>query len=67
MLIFFSFLKSLQALCGNGAIEILENGEALLQVMIQCMDSSQPHSLQMEGFKLAQCLAVKYNLFSRQF
>ncbi|XP_030962752.1 BTB/POZ domain-containing protein At1g04390 isoform X3 [Quercus lobata] len=34
----------------------LENGEALLQMMVQCMDRSQPHSVQVEGFRLAQCL-----------
>ena len=39
-------------------MKLLENGEALLEAVVQCMDSSQPHSIRMEGFKLAQCLAV---------
>ena len=44
-------------LCGNGAKKLLENGEALVQTMVHCMDS--PHSpARVEGFRLAQCLAV---------
>lgn len=36
----------------------MENRETLLQMMIQCMHSSHALSVQIEGFKLAQCLAV---------
>lgn len=29
-----------------------------MEFILQCMDSSQPHSVRTEGFKLAQCLTV---------
>lgn len=47
------------ALCGNGAKKLLEDGEALLEQMVQCMGNSYPHSVRIEAFKLAQCLAVR--------
>uniref|UniRef100_A0A6M2F225 At1g04390 ARM repeat domain-containing protein n=1 Tax=Populus davidiana TaxID=266767 RepID=A0A6M2F225_9ROSI len=46
------------ALCGNGAMKLLQNGEALLQMMVLCMGRSRPLSVQMEGFRLAQHLAT---------
>lgn len=49
-------LYSALALCGRAAANLIENGEALLQMMVQCMGSSHPHSVQVEGFRLAQCL-----------
>ena len=49
---------SLPALCGSGAKNLMENGEAFLQIIVQCMDRSHPHSVQVEGFRLAQCLVV---------
>ncbi|KAM3732168.1 hypothetical protein ACB098_11G040100 [Castanea mollissima] len=49
-------LYSALALCGSAAMNLIENGEALLQMMVQCMDRSHPHSVQVEGFRLAQCL-----------
>ncbi|KAF8413454.1 hypothetical protein HHK36_001441 [Tetracentron sinense] len=51
-------LYSALALCGNGAMKLLENGESLLPIIVRCMGSSQPHSVRMEGFKLAQYLAI---------
>ncbi|WCJ36997.1 BTB/POZ domain-containing protein At1g04390 [Euphorbia peplus] len=45
------------ALCSNGANKLLENGEALLQMMALCMGRSYPLSVRIEGFRLAQCLA----------
>lgn len=49
---------SLLGLCGNGATKLLENGVLLLQTMVYCMDSSHALSVRIEGFRLAQCLAV---------
>lgn len=49
---------SLLGLCGNGAKKLLENGKLLLQTMVYCMDSSHAPSVRIEGFRLAQCLAV---------
>ena len=53
-----NFYLSLPALCGSGAMRLLENGVTLLEMMVGCMERSQPHSVRMEAFKLAQCLAV---------
>ncbi|KAJ4980864.1 hypothetical protein NE237_031701 [Protea cynaroides] len=47
-------LYSALALCGTGAMKLLENGEALLLMMVRCMDCSQPDSIRIEAFKLAQ-------------
>ncbi|OVA04620.1 BTB/POZ-like [Macleaya cordata] len=49
-------LYSALALCGNGAMKLLENGESLLPTIVHCMGSSQPHSVRVEAFKLAQHL-----------
>lgn len=46
------------ALCGHGANELLDNGKAMLDMMISCMDKSSPPNARIEGFKLAQRLAV---------
>ncbi|KAL3627094.1 hypothetical protein CASFOL_028457 [Castilleja foliolosa] len=51
-------LYSSLALCSNGAEKLLENGEALLQVMVSCMDSQNSCSVRAEAFKLARCLAL---------
>ncbi|KAL2473204.1 BTB/POZ domain-containing protein [Forsythia ovata] len=51
-------LYSTLALCGYGAEKLLENGEALLRMMVDCMDCANNHSIRMEGFRLAQCLAI---------
>ncbi|KAJ9672915.1 hypothetical protein PVL29_026250 [Vitis rotundifolia] len=51
-------LYSAFALCGNGAERPLENGENLLKMVVQCMDSTQPPSVRIEAFKLAQLLAM---------
>ncbi|XP_021819201.1 BTB/POZ domain-containing protein At1g04390 isoform X5 [Prunus avium] len=53
-------LYSSIALCGHGTKKLLESGEVLEQ-MVQCMDNSHPHSVRIEGFKLAQCLAINEN------
>ncbi|XP_048425761.1 BTB/POZ domain-containing protein At1g04390 isoform X4 [Pyrus x bretschneideri] len=50
-------LYSSLALCGIGAKKVLESGEVLGQ-MLQCMDNFHPHSVRIEGFKLAQCLVI---------
>ncbi|XP_073303470.1 BTB/POZ domain-containing protein At1g04390 isoform X2 [Primulina huaijiensis] len=51
-------LYSTLALCRNGADKILESGEALLTMMVACMDCSNSLSVRVEAFKLAQCLAL---------
>ncbi|KAH6778683.1 hypothetical protein C2S51_009995 [Perilla frutescens var. frutescens] len=51
-------LYSSLALCVNGAEKLLENGEALLEMMVSCMDSSNTDSVRTEAFKLARCLAL---------
>lgn len=51
-------LYSALALCGNGAERLLENGENLLKMVVQCMDSTQPPSVRIEAFKLARLLAM---------
>ncbi|KAL3851055.1 hypothetical protein ACJIZ3_012937 [Penstemon smallii] len=51
-------LYSTLALCGQGAEKLLEDGAALLQMMLHCMDSSNIHSVCMEAFRLARCLAL---------
>lgn len=51
-------LYSTIALCANGAEKLLENGETHLQMTVHCMGCSDLHSVQMEGFKLAQCFAI---------
>lgn len=51
-------LYSALALCGNGAQKLIENAETVLPMMVQCMDSSNSISVRLEGFKLAQCLAM---------
>lgn len=53
------FLSS-AALCVNGAEKLLEDGEALLGMMVSCMDSSNSDSVRMEAFKLARCFAVSF-------
>lgn len=45
-------------LCGSGASKLIGNGETFLEMVVQCMENSQPHSVRIEGFKLAQCLVV---------
>ncbi|KAF3438525.1 hypothetical protein FNV43_RR21287 [Rhamnella rubrinervis] len=56
-------LFSAIALCGNGTRKLLDNGEALVELMLQCMDRSQPHSVRKEGFRLAQCLTINEQKF----
>ncbi|CAF1923681.1 BTB/POZ domain-containing protein At1g04390 isoform X1 [Brassica napus] len=51
-------LYSSLALCGHGANELLDNGKAMLDMMISCMDESSPPNARIEGFKLAQRLAT---------
>ncbi|CAH9145185.1 unnamed protein product [Cuscuta epithymum] len=46
------------ALCRNGAMKVLENGDSLLKMMVDNMDLSKPDSIQMEAFNLAQCLMM---------
>lgn len=56
---------SLPALCLNGADKILESGEALLTMMVACMDCSNSLSVRVEAFKLAQRLAVIFHTWTR--
>ncbi|KAL5543815.1 hypothetical protein UlMin_007599 [Ulmus minor] len=58
-------LLSALALCHDGAMKLLENGKAFLEMMVQCMDKSQRHSVRMEAFKLAQYLAMTEQGFCR--
>ncbi|XP_012087427.1 BTB/POZ domain-containing protein At1g04390 isoform X2 [Jatropha curcas] len=58
-------LYSALALCGHGAKKLLENGEALLQMMVLCMGRSYPLSIRTEAFRLAQCLATNEQGFLR--
>ncbi|XP_073154231.1 BTB/POZ domain-containing protein At1g04390-like isoform X2 [Henckelia pumila] len=51
-------LYSTLALCRNAADKILESGEALMTMMVACMDCSNALSVRVEAFKLAQCLAL---------
>ncbi|CAA2997550.1 BTB POZ domain-containing At1g04390 isoform X2 [Olea europaea subsp. europaea] len=51
-------LYSTLALCGAWASKLLENGEALLRMMVDSMERANNHSIRMEGFRLAQCLAI---------
>lgn len=46
------------ALCGNGAQKLLEKRETVLYMMEDCMAMSNCISVQIEGFKLAQCLVI---------
>ncbi|XP_009601254.1 BTB/POZ domain-containing protein At1g04390 isoform X1 [Nicotiana tomentosiformis] len=49
-------LYSALALCGNGTKKLLEDGEGLVKIMVDSLDSSNPYSVQIEGLRLAQCL-----------
>ncbi|TMX04051.1 hypothetical protein EJD97_011751 [Solanum chilense] len=49
-------LFSALALCGNGTNKLLEDGEGLVKIMVDSLDSSNPYSVQIEGLRLAQCL-----------
>lgn len=58
VIVFVLQLYSSLALCVNGAEKLLENGEALLEMMVSCMDRSNTDSVRMEAFKLARCFAL---------
>ncbi|KAL7592690.1 hypothetical protein Lser_V15G33945 [Lactuca serriola] len=53
-------LYSTIALCSNGAEKILNSGNSnsLLQMMVECMNGSNPNYLQLAGFTLAECFSV---------
>ncbi|GMH13374.1 hypothetical protein Nepgr_015215 [Nepenthes gracilis] len=46
------------ALCGNAAQQILDNGDALTTMIVNCMGNIQIHSVRILAFKLAQRLMV---------
>lgn len=46
------------ALCNKAAKMLLENGETILAMMVYSMGGSEPLSVRIEGFRLAQHLAV---------
>lgn len=54
----------MDALCANGAQKLLENGEVLIQTVVQCMGKSQPHSVRISAFKAAQILMATKKLCS---
>ncbi|KAF5203177.1 BTB/POZ domain-containing protein [Thalictrum thalictroides] len=49
-------LYSSIALCGSGVKKLLQNGETLVPMILNCMDSSKPQSVRVEAFKLTQSL-----------
>ncbi|MBA0843989.1 hypothetical protein Goarm_001125 [Gossypium armourianum] len=51
-------LYSALALCNKVAKELLGNGEAILTMMVSCMDVSEPLAVRIEGFRLAQHLVA---------
>ncbi|XVE52868.1 hypothetical protein DITRI_Ditri02bG0159100 [Diplodiscus trichospermus] len=51
-------LCSALALCNKAANALLENGETILQTMVYSMGCSEPLSIRIEGFRLAQHLAA---------
>ncbi|XP_048131054.1 BTB/POZ domain-containing protein At1g04390 isoform X2 [Rhodamnia argentea] len=51
-------LYSSIALCSYGAKKIMEHGETIVGAMVRFMGSSNPLSVRIEGFKLAQCLML---------
>ena len=55
------------ALCNKVANELLENGETILPMMVYSMDGSEPVSVRIEGFRLAQHLAVMVIVFFFSF
>ncbi|XP_021857455.1 BTB/POZ domain-containing protein At1g04390 isoform X1 [Spinacia oleracea] len=57
-------LYSALALCANGAQKLLENGDVLVQTVVQCMGESQPHSVRISAFKFAQYLMATKKLSS---
>ncbi|KAG4957943.1 hypothetical protein GLYMA_15G255000v4 [Glycine max] len=44
------------ALCDSVARKLIEDGEGFPQMVVQAMGKSNPHAVQIEGFRLAQCL-----------
>ncbi|XP_057453438.1 BTB/POZ domain-containing protein At1g04390 isoform X2 [Lotus japonicus] len=44
------------ALCGSVAKKLMEDGKVFLQMVVRAMGKSNPHDVQIEGFKLARCL-----------
>lgn len=48
----------LAALCGYGAIKILESGESFLVKVMHSLGSGHRQSVRIEGFKLAQRVMV---------
>ncbi|XP_020233390.1 BTB/POZ domain-containing protein At1g04390 isoform X2 [Cajanus cajan] len=44
------------ALCDSVARKLIEDGEIFPQMFVQAMGKSNPHVVQIEGFRLAQCL-----------
>ncbi|XP_022734845.1 BTB/POZ domain-containing protein At1g04390 isoform X2 [Durio zibethinus] len=51
-------LYSALALCNKVAKELLDNGETILPMMVYSMGCSEPLSVRIEGFRLAQHLAA---------
>ncbi|KAK1257117.1 BTB/POZ domain-containing protein [Acorus gramineus] len=57
-------LCSALALCGDGAIKLLENGEHLLSLIVCCIENSQPRRVRIEAFILCQHIMRSERLFS---
>lgn len=47
------------ALCANGAQKLMENGKVLIRTIVQCLGNSEPYSVRILAFKVAQNLMVK--------
>lgn len=47
------------ALCGYGAKKLLENGSSLIEMMLDCMNSSYPDLVRVAAFKLARSLMLE--------
>ncbi|XP_021771386.1 BTB/POZ domain-containing protein At1g04390 [Chenopodium quinoa] len=52
------------ALCANGAQKLLENGDVFIQTVVQCMGESQPLSVRISAFKIAQYIMATKKLCS---
>lgn len=49
--------------CGSGSQKLLERKETVMHIVEHCMASSYSISVQIEGFQLAQCLALNKHKF----
>ncbi|CAO2836269.1 unnamed protein product [Amaranthus hypochondriacus] len=57
-------LYSTLALCANGAQKLMENGKVLIRTIVQCLGNSEPYSVRILAFKVAQNLMATEQLCS---